>query len=336
MSMTSSATLRFTDPEAYQAAIGPARVELCVTGRGIFCAQLTQIALGRLWIQAGVESLPRISNAVASAERPPIIFLSDAAQGGFRYRGMDVAAADVVVNCAGSTHHVRTSGPVRWAAMSLSADDMTAASEALFGHALERPPLTYIASPDPAHMRRLVRLHATAVRLAASAPETLASPQVARALEHALVHAMLSCLADDPEVSVERRVRHHATILSRLEEYLAANCSRPIYLAEICAAVGASERTLRLCCDEHLGMGPIRYLWLRRMHLARHALSLADPATTTVTQVATGFGFWELGRFAVAYRRLFGEPPSVSLRRAGGERSRPLNRPSDLPGFSMS
>jgi AraC-like DNA-binding protein len=334
--MPSSATLHFTDPEAYQAAIRPARVELCLTGRGEFHAQLTQIELGRLWIQAGAESLPRISNTLTSARRPPIIFLADAAQAGFRYGGMEVAASAVVVNSAGSTHHLRTSGPARWAAMSLTPNDLTAASQALLGHGLSMPSLTYIASPDPAHMRRLVRLHATAVRLAYSASATLAHPEVARALEHALVGAMLSCLADDPEVSVERRVRHHATILTRLEEFLATNCSRPIYLAEICAAVGASERTLRVCCDEHLGMGPIRYLWLRRMHLARHALSLADPATTTVTQVATRFGFWELGRFAVAYRRLFGEPPSVSLHRAARERSRLQNRPSDFVDFSIS
>jgi AraC-like DNA-binding protein len=326
--MPSSATLRFTDPAAYQAAIRPARVELCLTGRGEFHAQLTQIELGRLWIQAGAESLPRISNTLTSAKRPPIIFLTDAAQPSFRYGGMEVSANAVLVDGADSTHHLRTSGPARWAAMSLPADDLTAASQALFGHALGTPSLTYIACPDPAHMRRLVRLHATAVRLAHSAPATLSHPEVGRALEHALVRAMLSCLSDDPEVGVERRVRHHATILARLEEFLAANTSRPIYLAEMCAAVGASERTLRVCCDEHLGMGPIRYLWLRRMHLARHALSLADPETTTVTQVATRFGFWELGRFAVAYRGLFGEPPSMSLHRAAAEQSNPENRAS--------
>jgi AraC-like DNA-binding protein len=249
---------------------------------------------------------------------------------------MEVSANAIVVNSAGSIHHLRTSGPARWAAMSLAPDDLAASSQSLFGQALSWPPLTYIARPDPAHMRQLVRLHATAVRLALSASATLAHPELARALEHALVRAMLSCLADDPKVNVERRVRHHATILARLEEFLAANCSRPVYLAEICAAVGASERTLRICCDEHLGMGPIRYLWLRRMHLARRALSLADPATTTVTQIATRFGFWELGRFAVSYRRLFGEPPSVSLHRAAREQSRPQNRPSDFADFGLS
>src|SRR5262252_4190427 len=108
--------------------------------------------------------------------------------------------------------------------------------------------------------------------------------------------------------------RRRFAIVARFEQFLAANHDRVLYLAEICAAVGTSERTLRNCCHEHLGMGPIRYLWLRRMHLARAALIRADPASATVTSIATDHGFWELGRFSVEYRTLFGESPSVSLR----------------------
>jgi AraC-like DNA-binding protein len=62
-------------------------------------------------------------------------------------------------------------------------------------------------------------------------------------------------------------------------------------------------------------MSPMRYLWLRRMHLARRGLRVANPAATTVTEIATNYGFWELGRFSVAYRLLFGESPSAALRR---------------------
>jgi transcriptional regulator GlxA family with amidase domain len=100
-----------------------------------------------------------------------------------------------------------------------------------------------------------------------------------------------------------------------LEELLEANPDRTLYVAEICAATSASDRTLRACCHEHLGMSPTRYLWLRRMHLARRALRIADPAAMTVTEIATSYGFWELGRFSVVYRSLFGESPSASLRR---------------------
>jgi transcriptional regulator GlxA family with amidase domain len=110
-------------------------------------------------------------------------------------------------------------------------------------------------------------------------------------------------------------------LITRLEELLSANRDRPLHMPEICAATGVSERTLRQFCHKHLGMAPVRYLWLRRMQFARAALMRADPATATVTEIATSHGFWELGRFSVAYRTLFGESPSASLRR-------PLNDPA--------
>jgi AraC-like DNA-binding protein len=125
----------------------------------------------------------------------------------------------------------------------------------------------------------------------------------------------IRCLTDDAPVKTSPGARHRLEIIARFEEFLASNHDRPVYLAEICAATGASERALRNCCQELLGMGPMRYLWLRRMHLARHALLQADPIDTTVTGIAMEYGFWELGRFATEYRTLFGELPSATLRR---------------------
>jgi len=91
---------------------------------------------------------------------------------------------------------------------------------------------------------------------------------------------------------------------------------QPLFLIEVCAQVGVNERTLRNYCLEYLGMSPHRYLWRRRMNQVRHAVSLADPVEATVTTIATNYGFWELGRFSVAYRKLFGESPSTTLRKS--------------------
>jgi AraC-like DNA-binding protein len=98
-------------------------------------------------------------------------------------------------------------------------------------------------------------------------------------------------------------------------------------LTDICSSIAASERTLRHACEEHLGIGPIRFLTLRRMHLARRALLQASNETANVTRIATDYGFWELGRFAVAYRQMFGETPSQTLRRPQSSELH-SNRPS--------
>lgn len=168
-------------------------------------------------------------------------------------------------------------------------------------------------------MSRLVSLHATASQLAKTAPDILADAEVARALENALIEAMISCLSEDarePNMSLAKQ--RHSLIMSRFEEFLASHQTAPVYLAEICTAIGASERTLRTSCQEHLGMGPIKYLHLRRMHLARRALSASTPGGSTVTRIAANHGFWEFGRFSVEYRNLFGESPSATLNRQQG------------------
>jgi AraC-like DNA-binding protein len=310
--MPRSSTFQFDDPLPYQAAIR-APVVLAIASKGVFRARLTKIDLDRLWLQAASENLPRVSYGESGPERARIVFLADERQGTIRHSGIELSADAIIVDGAGSTRHLRTWGACRWASMSITPNDLAAASQTLIDRELTVSPVMRLVRPDPARMRRLANLHDMARQLAGAAPETLARPEVARALEEELVYAMVSCLADDTEADPRPRLRNHSRIMKLLEEFLDANYARPIYLAEVCAATGASERTLRACCEDYFGMGPIRYLWLRRMNLARQALMLADPVQTTVTEIATAYGFWELGRFSVSYRSLFGESPSVSL-----------------------
>src|SRR5207302_7819231 len=84
---------------------------------------------------------------------------------------------------------------------------------------------------------------------------------------------------------------------------------------EIYAALGISGRTLRECCRRHLGMGPGNYGRLRRIQQVHRALRSEDPLAASVFEIATRYGIRDLGRFAASYRALYGELPSVTLRR---------------------
>lgn len=104
-------------------------------------------------------------------------------------------------------------------------------------------------------------------------------------------------------------------IVQRSMALLETQDLEPVFVAELAAAAGVSERTLRSAFVEYFGVGPIRYLQLRQLHLIHRALRAADPEADSVTAVLARYGEWEFGRFASRYRRLFGEPPSETLRR---------------------
>jgi AraC-like DNA-binding protein len=309
-----SKILSFTDPLPYQAAIRAADVELYPTSRGEFHAELTQINLNKLWMQRFDEKLPQVYASKIKPGRKVIGFLTSANQPPFQHSGLNISAHDIVVSSNDVMHH-RTAGDCHYGAMSLTTEDFEAAHAAIAGCEFSGSPLKHLVRPSAALMQRLVNLHGIVGQIAKTTPDILTFPEVARALEHELIHLMIRCLAEGNSFGMTAGGRRHDLIISRFEEFLEANPDRPLYLTEICAAIGVAERTLRAACEEHLGMGPVRYLSLRRMHLVRRALLRADPAMTTVTRIATDHGFWELGRFSVAYRVLFDESPSASLRR---------------------
>jgi transcriptional regulator GlxA family with amidase domain len=77
---------------------------------------------------------------------------------------------------------------------------------------------------------------------------------------------------------------------------------------------GMSERALRNAFHREHGLSPKQFDLHERLQRAREALSHSGPSTT-VTMVANDQGFFELGRFAARYKRVYGESPSQTLRR---------------------
>ncbi|HEY6434247.1 MAG TPA: helix-turn-helix domain-containing protein [Acetobacteraceae bacterium] len=313
--MPGSTIQTFANPYDYQASVRAADLTVVVAARGEFKSQLTRIDLHRLWMQRSEMSLPSVTHSSVHKNRNPILFLADAQQRPMTHSGIEVSPGDIVFNSSGAEHHHRTPANCLWGAMSLTPEDLATYGRTLAGRELTAPAATRVIRPQPALMSRLLNLHKGAGDLAATAPDILAHPEVAKALEQAMVRAMIACLTDPAAEESYRSNRQRLPVMRRFERMLGSRQDQPLYLTEVCAEIGVTDRTLRLHCQEHLGMSPHRYLWLRRMNLARRALTMADGSAKTVTEIANDHGFGELGRFAVSYRRLFGESPSVTLRR---------------------
>ncbi|HEX5327738.1 MAG TPA: helix-turn-helix domain-containing protein [Acetobacteraceae bacterium] len=304
-----------TDVDEFAAAIRTVGTVVTVTRRGDFVARLTRIDLHSVWMQRGEESLPRILQADHNPRRYGIAFASEPAPA-FLWNGVVVQHTDIAIVAGSRTYSHRSSGPQRWGSMSLSIDTMQEIGAAVAGRDPAALHQALILTPPASAMARLRRLHAAAAHLAETTPELIADADAVRGLDQLLIHAFVSCLNEGQSRHERLAQGHHGIIIRRFRRQLEENPDRAIYLPELCAAIGVAERTLRACCQEHLGMSPKRYLLLRRLHLAHRALRDSTAAGSTVTEIATRYGFWELGRFAGAYRSLFGEPPSATLRRA--------------------
>jgi AraC-like DNA-binding protein len=324
-----STALSFTDPYPFQSAISTADLELVPTASGQFRAAMIRVCMDQLWMQRYYQNLPLVNAGAVKPGRRVFTFLTSAEPAVMRHCGMDVLSGDIIVNNFDEIHQ-QTQAEFRVGSMSLTTDDFDVACKAIRGREYSGSSLKHLVRPSAALMSRLLKLHEILGQIAETTPYILELPEAARSLEKQLIHLMVRCLTEGVSSQMTGCGRRRDNIVAQFEEYLEAHPSKPLYLPEICAAISTAERTLRIACEEHLGMGPIRYLALRRMHLFRRALFRAVHSTTTVTRIATDHGFWELGRFAVNYRALFGETPSATLQRPPDDRLKFLNRPSSL------
>lgn len=134
--------------------------------------------------------------------------------------------------------------------------------------------------------------------------------------EELIVTAML---LSQPHNFSERLTRLERPILPRSVrqalDYIETHLHRPVMLADLTATTGVPGRTLLKHFREHHGVSPMRYWRNRRFERVRDALLRARDGET-VTDVATAWGFYHLGRFSHEYSRRFGESPSETTRRS--------------------
>jgi AraC-like DNA-binding protein len=107
--------------------------------------------------------------------------------------------------------------------------------------------------------------------------------------------------------------RAPAPPLRRAVELLEERPAEPWTSARLAGQVHLSVRALQEGFQRELGIPPMTYLRQVRLRRAHEQLRSAEGTSTTVRSVAAGLGFVHMGRFAAAYRDLFGVSPSTTL-----------------------
>lgn len=314
--MSACGTTTFTDPDRYR--VPGASVDLVLTGGGNFKARVTWVNLRRLAVVRVEETSPRVA-FLALAPKPVFASFPIRHEPPPIWSGVEMRPGEIVLHGRGEHVHQRTSGTACWGLISLAPKDLADYAMALARAGPTPPPAAKILRPAVKVAAELLRLHAQACRLAETRPDMIAHREVARALEHDLLYALVNCLtAGEAHHDAGARQRQ-AGIMARFEKVLASPAGARRSVRELAAAVAVPERTLRKCCETFLGMSPGRYARLRQLNLVRAALRRADPATASVGEIARQYGISELGRFAVAYRTIFGETPSTTLQNSSLE-----------------
>ena len=111
----------------------------------------------------------------------------------------------------------------------------------------------------------------------------------------------------------------HLDMMNRFQDLVQASPEGLVSQADLHANLGISGRTLRSYCQQHLGMGPARYLRFYRLKLVRRALIAADPANATVKEISTSTASMKpgdlpstIGRYSASPRRsLYNERPTA-------------------------
>ena len=111
------------------------------------------------------------------------------------------------------------------------------------------------------------------------------------------------------------RKQKASRLVQQAEALALASVDEPLHVSALCHVMGVSERTLRKAFHRVHGIPPCRHLRMLRLSNARRALLSADGTLAKVTEIAMSFGFAELGRFSVEYKKAFGESPSQTLYR---------------------
>lgn len=291
-------------------------------GCGVPRGTLLHAALGDITLRGGELSMD-VRGTAAFEERGRILLdmKLDSQSHLFSFRsGQEVLPGDVYVVCPGDEIDYRATGKLSLAVIALSAERVLrqGGEDTLRGDIEFWKQRRWFRAPPAT--RAMISLAVQRVVLDIMHAKLPPTDAALGQLQAELIEAFLWGIMLHENKSYERHSLSGAAIVRRVEAWVDGRAPETIQIGDLCRELHLSRRTLQRAFTETLGIGPARYLSHKRLIAVRAELRRADPAELRVTDAATKYGFWQLGRFARDYRQMFGERPSETLNRSGSEK----------------
>ena len=207
--------------------------------------------------------------------------------------------------------------------LSMSRDALIRQLSALLGRPISTP-LTFQSSIrlDQGYGWSLARYIRTAVDDFEQHESLMCGPIARNTFEQFIITALLTSHPHNYSDQLRRADKPPSTRqVRRAIEYIESNLTAPITMADIVAAAGVSGRVLFKHFNRATGTSPMAYLREARFRGVRDDLRRARPEERIV-DIAALWGFDHIGRFAIEYRRRFGEKPSETKSSAVPARGR--------------
>jgi AraC-like DNA-binding protein len=309
--MPASGSSIFTDAVGYQASLQDL-LDLVVPEPRAFHARLTWLDLPMLHVLRAQESATRVGIL-----RPPV----DRVLIGFPTRpestivvdGAELRFGDAIVHALNEMSHHRTTKACEWGSLSLPAASLRTYGRIIAGREFAPPPTGQILHLATKPRQRLLHVHRQAARLAETHLTRVIHPEVARALEHDLIAALIGAIGGKPSANPSPN-RRAAAPVQRYEMMIAEHQGRPLRIKDVCAELDVSQHMFRASCAEILGMSPDHYRRLRRLKYTRAELLRAGASADTVRVVLARYGFGSIHRFVTEYWDAYGEMPPLPAR----------------------
>jgi AraC family ethanolamine operon transcriptional activator len=291
--------------------IADADVEIVQLGRGPLHGSLTKAIFPKLAFSITDFSLPLRTSGILGTKNLTICMLLDSHSRSISW-AHELRQGDVFFSAPGKNLDAVFGERSEVAGISISPEDIAsifAGEPALADVGYWMQNHQYGCEP---HLRSAVaeRVLQIAARLGQS---PALSSDAADFWQRSLIEGFTSTFVRSMPPDAGSTIPSTLKLVREVEHYLNLHSHRAVHISEICSAMNTSRRTLHRAFHDVLGIGPIAFLRHHRLCSVHLRLRHGDPSDTHVTDVATEFGFLELGRFAHYYASLFGEYPSQTL-----------------------